>query len=130
MIALQLVLSLSLLTVATTYGLPAIYVMAAPALALCIALGAGSLAKSRLLSTLLDSPVNSWRWTLLWAIIPALVIGLAFLTLPRSMEWAQLVIGMPLILCAYAAVIWFRGFGPDDRALFQKQPAEPAVVAA
>jgi hypothetical protein len=53
-----------------------------------------------------------------WAIAPALVIGWFFTRyLP---EWAELAIGIPVILGVYGWVIWRKGFGPDDRVLFRK----------
>jgi hypothetical protein len=38
-------------------------------------------------------------------------------------EWAELIIGIPAILLAYGAVIWTRGFGPEDRVLFRRNVA-------
>ena len=43
-------------------------------------------------------------------------------------EWAELLIGVPFILGIYAWLIWTRGFGPADRALFRKHP-DPATPA-
>ena len=34
-------------------------------------------------------------------------------------EWAELIIGIPMILGSYAYVIWKWGFGPEDRTLFK-----------
>ena len=31
----------------------------------------------------------------------------------------QLIIGIPAILGAFGAVLWIKGFGPDDRELFR-----------
>ena len=62
----------------------------------------------------------------------ALVVGLIVDRLP---EWAQLVAGVPLILAAYGAVIWYRGFGEEDRVLFSfartsgNPPPDAATVA-
>ncbi|NJM50831.1 MAG: hypothetical protein HC843_08085 [Sphingomonadales bacterium] len=42
---------------------------------------------------------------------------------------AELTLGIPAILAAYAFIIWTRGFGEDDRVLFRKQgkpETEPA----
>jgi hypothetical protein len=47
------------------------------------------------------------------------VLGYGATRLP---EWAELLIGVPLILAIYAWLIWTRGFGPADRALFKKHP--------
>jgi len=73
-----------------------------------------------LLRHLLGRPINNWRWALVWAAAPAVVVGWLATRLP---EWAELLIGIPAILAAYGAVIWRRGFGPEDRVLFRKQPA-------
>jgi hypothetical protein len=97
---------------------------AAPALALCVALAAGSLVKARLLSRLLGAPVNAWRWALLWAAAAGAAAGAAFVALPHRFEWVELVFGVPAILGVYGFVIWRRGFGPDDRALFRRQKAD------
>ncbi len=90
---------------------------AAVALALFLALGVASLVKVRLLARLLHSPINIWRWALVWAVAAATVIGMAATYLP---EWAELAIGVPLILAAYSLVIWTKGFGSEDRALFRR----------
>ena len=34
------------------------------------------------------------------------------------------------ILAAYGAVIWYRGFGAEDRMLFSLKPGEEAPAAA
>ena len=38
------------------------------------------------------------------------------LFLPESL---QLIIGVPAILAAFGAVLWTKGFGPEDRELFR-----------
>ena len=45
------------------------------------------------------------------------------LFLPESL---QLIIGVPAILAAFGAVLWTKGFGPEDRELFRmrKQDVE------
>ena len=69
--------------------------------------------------------VNSLRWAPVWATAGATVLGWGATQMP---EWAELLIGVPFILGIYAWLIWTRGFGPADRALFRKQPdaAAPA----
>jgi O-antigen/teichoic acid export membrane protein len=124
MIALQATLSFALIMAARRLELGPLAVAAAPALALCMALGVGSLVKARLLSSLLDASVNAWRWALLWAAAVGALIGAAFVALPPHFEWAELVFGVPAILAGYGFVIWRRGFGPDDRALFRR--AQPS----
>jgi hypothetical protein len=91
---------------------------AAVAAALMVSLAFASLVKAVILAGILKTPVNNWRWALLWAAIPAIAVGwLATHFLP---EWAELTIGVPAILCTYGWVIWHKGFGPDDRVLFRK----------
>lgn len=89
---------------------------AAVALALFTALGVASLVKVRMLSRLLGTPVNIWRGALVWAVAAATLIGTAATYLP---EWAELAFGVPAILGIYGLVIWTRGFGSEDRALFR-----------
>jgi O-antigen/teichoic acid export membrane protein len=100
-------------------GLGEPFAAAAAALALVLALAFASLVKARMLSRLLGEPINNWRWVLVWATAPAVLVGwLATRFLP---EWAELLFGIPAILGVYGWVIWTRGFGPDDRILFRKQ---------
>jgi hypothetical protein len=125
-LALQAAHSVVLILVAQSMGLPPIYYAAAVALALMLALGFASVAKAWLLARILPAPVNSLRWALVWATAGAAVLGWGATQLP---EWAELLIGVPFILGVYAWLIWTRGFGPADRALFRKHPeaAEPAA---
>ena len=51
-----------------------------------------------------------------WILAAAVVIGELAILLP---EWAELVLGIPAILAAFGAVLWFKGFGPEDRELFR-----------
>ncbi|MEY4670668.1 MAG: hypothetical protein RLZZ415_547, partial [Pseudomonadota bacterium] len=86
--------------------------------ALMLALGFASLAKGWLLGRLLKAPVNPFRWPLVWAMAPAVLAGWAATRfLP---EWAELALGLPVILFTYGYVIWHKGFGPEDRVLFRK----------
>ncbi len=121
-LALQAVLSVTLILLAKSMGLDPIYYAVAVALALMLALGFASVVKARLLAHVLKAPVNSLRWALIWATAGAAVLGWGATQLP---ECAELLIGVPLILAIYAWLIWTRGFGPADRALFKKHP-EPA----
>jgi O-antigen/teichoic acid export membrane protein len=125
-LALQAVLSVALILVARSMGLDPITYAAAVALALMLALGFASVVKARLLAHVLGAPVNSLRWALVWATAGAAVLGWGATRLP---EWAELLVGVPVILGIYAWLIWTRGFGPADRALFRKHPeeAEPAA---
>jgi O-antigen/teichoic acid export membrane protein len=103
---------------------PVMAVAAAPALALCLALAVGAFVKARLLARLLNAPINAWRWPLLSAAGVACIVGAAFVALPPSLEWVELVVGVWAILGAYGVVIWRWGFGPDDRTLFRRQKAD------
>lgn len=119
-IALQGLLTVTLILVAKRAGLGPMYVAAAAALALAVALGISSLVKSRVLGTILGEGVSNWRWGLAWAIVPAVALGTAFTWLP---EWAELTFGIPAILGIYCYMLWVRSFGPEDRVLFRKQQA-------
>ena len=89
---------------------------AGPALGLLVALGLASVFKAQLLATLLRTRVSGWRWALLPASAVAIIVGAAATKIP---EWGELIIGIPLILGSYGAVIWYRGFGDEDRELFR-----------
>jgi len=123
-LALQAALSILFIKTAEAMGWPPLYYAAAVALALMIALGFASVAKAWLLGRILGTPVNSLRWALVWATAGAAVLGWGATQLP---EWAELLIGVPVILGIYSWLIWTRGFGPADRALFKKHP-EPATA--
>ena len=94
---------------------------AGPAIALLIAVGWASFAKARLLARLLGATVSGWRWALLPATGAAAAVGSLAILLP---EWAELALGVPAILGAYGVVVWFRGFGTEDRMLFRLKPGE------
>ncbi len=96
---------------------------AGPAIALMIALGFASIVKSRLLSRILGAPVSGWRWSLVWASAGAGVVGWMFTRLPHHLEWVELVLGVPSILATFGVLIWYLGFGEEDRELFRLKPA-------
>ncbi|MEE4287977.1 MAG: oligosaccharide flippase family protein [Erythrobacter sp.] len=109
---------------ATSYALDVDgFATAGPALALFLALTVSSVVKALVLKTLLKAPVSNWRWGLVWATAPAVVVGFAFTQLPQSLEWMELVIGIPAIIATYGIVIWHRGFEDSDRVLFRKNVA-------
>ena len=110
-------LSVALILIAKSVGLPPITYAGAVALALMLALGFASLVKARLLAHVLGAPVNSLRWALVWATAGATVLGYGATQLP---EWAELALGIPAILGVYLWVIWRWGFGPEDRVLFKR----------
>lgn len=116
-ILLQAALTVGAMLLADHYGLSDYYRAAGAALSLMLALGIMSVAKAWLLSRLLGHAVNNWRWALVWAAAPAIVIGGLATFLP---EWAELAFGIPAILLTYGWIIWRKGFGPDDRVLFRR----------
>lgn len=116
-IAIQAGLTVLLINLAEAWSLPPLYKAAAAAAALFVALAFSSVAKALLLRGILHRPINNWRWALVWAAAPAIVVGWAATRLP---EWAELLFGIPAILLAYGFVIWRRGFGPEDRVLFRR----------
>ena len=98
-------------------GLPQAYQATGPAIALCVALGFASLTKSWLLKKMLGESVSGWRWSVAWAAAAGIAVGVpARLFLSPTL---QLIIGIPAILGAFGAVLWTKGFGPEDRALFR-----------
>lgn len=101
---------------------------AGPAIALMLALGLGSVLKARLLSRLLGAPVQSWRWPLIWAAAAAAVVGFAFTSLPQSLEFVELIAGIPAILLAFGWVLWRRGFTEEDRVLFRRHRDEEPTL--
>ena len=116
-IGLQAALTVVLILAVERLGFGEPFKAAAAALALMIALGLASLVKARLLSRILGYSVNNWRWALVWAAAPAVVVGFLATRLP---EWAELIFGIPAILATYCWVIWHKGFGPEDRVLFRR----------
>jgi hypothetical protein len=95
---------------------PLMWQATAPALALMLSLGVAAILKARLLSHRLGHPGSGWRWPLVWAAAAAVVVGELMILLP---EWAELVVGIPAILGAFGAILWVKGFGPQDRELFR-----------
>lgn len=116
MLLLQAALSVAFIQICMRMGWPPLFQAAAVAAALMVALAYASVVKAIFLSKLLKAPVNGWRWSLIFAVIVATAIGYLATYLP---EWAELVVGIPLILGSYAWVIWKWGFGPEDRKLFK-----------
>lgn len=122
-ITFQAVLTVGAMLLVDHYGYSDLYRGAGAAAALLVALATASLVKSFMLSRILKESVNNFRWALIYAAAPAVVVGwIATRYLP---EWAELLFGVPAILGIYGWVIWRRGFGPDDRVLFRRK-IEPA----
>jgi O-antigen/teichoic acid export membrane protein len=108
--------------------LPETFTAAGPAIALVLALGMASILKARLLCRLLDAPVQGWRWPLVWAALAAAVVGHYLMMLPRRFEFAELALGIPLILTTFGIVIWKWGFREEDRVLFRRKKDEEPTL--
>jgi len=122
MLALEAGLAAALILIMKDEGLPQAFQATGPAIALCIALGFASIAKSWLLKRVLSASVSGWRWDLAWATASGAAAG-AFVRFFIPEAW-QLVLGVPLILVAFFAVLWTKGFGPGDRELFRLRKDE------
>ena len=118
-IAFQAALTVAMILVARNLDFPDLWIAALPALALCLALALGALAKSLLLAKLVQAPVQIWRPILPIAGLTTALVGWAFVALPHAFEWAEIVLGVPAMLIVYCAIVWRWGFGPEDRALFK-----------
>ena len=117
MLALEAGLAAGLILVMKSENLPQTFQATGPAIGLCVALGFASITKSWLLSKKLGAPVSGWRWDLAWATSVGVIVGAgARLLLPQAL---QLIVGVPAIMIAFGAVLWTKGFGPEDRELFR-----------
>ena len=141
LISLLMIVTQAILTVAIIVSLDELQWPADPdrrqafqaagaAIALTLALGLASILKANLLSRLLGAPVQGWRWPLVWAAAAAILVGYGFTALPRAFEWAELALGIPLILFTFGIVIWTRGFTSEDRALFRRHGNEKPTLPA
>jgi len=108
--------------------LPASFAAAGPAIALLLALGMASVLKARLLRSILDAPVQGWRWPLVWAAGAAASVGYLITLLPRRLEFVELIVGIPLILGVFGIVLWRFGFTHEDRVLFRRKSGEEATL--
>ena len=122
-IVIQGVLTWLLIRTAVAWGYGEPFKAAAAALALMVSLGFASLVKAFLLSRILDENIRPFRWALVYAVAPAVLVGYLATFLP---EWAELAFGVPAILATYFFVIWKRGFGDEDRILFRKSGGDAA----
>ena len=122
MLALEAGLAVALILFMRGEGFPQAWQATGPSIALCIALAFASLSKSWLLKRKLGEPVSGWRWDIAWAAAAGIVVGaLVRYFLP---EMWQLIVGIPAILGAFGAVVWTKGFGPEDRELFRLRKDE------
>ena len=121
MLALEAGLAVALILLMRAWELPLMWQATGPAIGLMLALGFAAVAKSQLLRGILGERVNGWRWPLVWAAAAATAVGYLATMLP---EWAELLFGIPLILVAFGAVLWTKGFGPEDRELFRMKKAD------
>ena len=122
MLALEAGLAAALILIMRDEGLPLAFQATGPAMGLCIALGFASITKSWLLKKELGERVSGWRWDLVWATAAGVATGAAVrLLLPQT--W-QLILGVPAILVAFFAVLWTKGFGPEDRELFRMRKSD------
>ncbi len=118
MIAAQAVLSAALCWLAVRNGANPMWLTVIVAGTLCAVLLAASMVKARMLSRLTGAMrVHGVRRVLLWATAGAVVLGAGATLLP---EWAELALGIPAILALFGWIVWTRGFGPEDRALFKR----------
>jgi O-antigen/teichoic acid export membrane protein len=121
MIVLEGLLAAALIVGMRRLGWPIMWQATGPALALALSLGFAAVAKALLLRRVLGHPVSGWRWPLIWAAAAAVAVGAIIVRLP---EWAELAFGIPAILGAFGAMLWFKGFGPEDRELFRMRKAD------
>ena len=128
MLAIEAGLAAALILIMKGEGLPQAFQATGPAIALCVALAFASITKSWLLKRELKAPVSGWRWDLAWATAAGILVGaLVRFFLPQTL---QLVIGVPAILIAFGAVLWTKGFGPEDRELFRMRKAQVRELRA
>ena len=121
MLVLEAGLAIGIILLLRDAELPVMWQATGPAIGLALALGFAAVAKSRLLCAILGERVNGWRWPLVWAAAAGTVVGYLATLLP---EWAELLFGIPAILLAFGAVLWTKGFGPQDRELFRMRKAD------
>ena len=116
MLAMEAGLAAALILIMRSEGFPLAWQATGPAIGLCVALGYASLTKSWLLKKELAAPVSGWRWDLAWATVAGMIVGVGVRYLPETL---QLILGVPAIMIAFGAVLWTKGFGPEDRELFR-----------
>jgi O-antigen/teichoic acid export membrane protein len=128
MLAIEAVLAAALILIMKDKGLPPAFQATGPAIALCVALGFASIVKSRMLCGKLGERVSGWRWDIAWATAAGAIVGVGVrYFLPTTL---QLIVGIPAILGAFGAVLWTKGFGPEDRELFRMRKRDVAELRA
>jgi len=128
MLAIEAGLAVVFMLAMKDEGLPPAFQATGPAIALCVALAFASFTKSWLLKRELGAPVSGWRWDIAWATAAGVVVGAGVrYFLPET--W-QLIVGIPAILGAFFAVLWTKGFGPEDRELFRMRKKDVAELRA
>jgi len=121
MLALEATFAVALILLMRSWDFPIMWQATGPAIGLMLALGFAAVAKSRLLCGILGERVNGWRWPLIWAAAAGTAVGYLATLLP---EWAELLFGIPAILLAFGAILWTKGFGPQDRELFRMRKSD------
>jgi O-antigen/teichoic acid export membrane protein len=127
MLALEAGLAAALILLMKAEGFPQAYQATGPAIALCVALAFASITKSRLLASEVGERVSGWRFDLAWATAAGVLAGIVIRLLPQTF---QLVLGVPAILVAFGAVLWTKGFGPEDRELFRMRKTQVTELRA
>ena len=120
MLALEAGLAAALILLMKGEGFPQAYQATGPAIGLCVALAFASITKSRLLASELGERVSGWRFDLAWATAAGVVAGAIIRMLPETLQ----LLGVPVILVAFGAVLWTKGFGPEDRELFRMRKTQ------
>ncbi|MGH6705659.1 MAG: lipopolysaccharide biosynthesis protein [Sphingomicrobium sp.] len=126
MIAMEAGLAVALILLMRSWDWPIMWQATGPAIALMLSLGFASIVKARLLHRILNARVSGWRWPLVWAAIAAMAVGQLVIMLP---EWAEIIFGIPAILAAFGAIMWVKGFGPEDRELFRMSKDDIAELS-
>ena len=122
MLALEAGLAAGLILFMKGQGFPQSYQATGPAIGLCVALAFASVSKSWLLRRKVGAPVSGWRWDLAWATAAGVAVGgTTHFFLPEALE---LILGIPATMFAFFAVLWTKGFGPEDRELFRLRKHE------
>ena len=123
----QIGLTFALIVGLQRAGAPLIWQAAAPAIALMLSVGLGSIVKAWLLQRLLGASVVPFRWALFLAAAVAAAVGSVA---TRWVEWAELIVGVPLIAISYLLVLWRFAMTPEDALLLTRKKPVNAESAA